>query len=145
MTVSLQYLAGIIDGEGCIMLVRTGKSMMEGLYTSWTPKVMIANTNMKLLVTLQAEFGGVIKRVVKQGENSKQGFRLEWHGMKAAEIAADVVPYLIVKDQQAGIAIEAITFRNAQGGKGKKKSLEAVLYLNDCADRIKHLNKRGLN
>ena len=43
------YLAGIIDGEGSIMMVRTGNAMMGDLYTSWTARVQIANTDLNLL------------------------------------------------------------------------------------------------
>ena len=144
MTVSVEYLAGIIDGEGSIMLVRTGNAQFEGLYTSWTIKMQIANTNLELLNVLQANFGGVIKRTTKGGKNWKQGYRLEWFGSNAADLCLRVFEHLIVKKEQASIAMKAMTVRNREGGKGRRKSPETVLFLNEASAQIKALNRRGV-
>ena len=46
------YIAAMVDGEGCIGFSRTGKLLY--------PRVMIANTCLKLLEFIQSECGGRI-------------------------------------------------------------------------------------
>jgi len=145
MTVSLEYLAGIIDGEGSIMFVRTGNAKMNGMWASWTIKMIVANTNMKLLTALQESFGGKIWLVNRRDDgNWKDGYRLQWFGQDAADLLEKIAPYLIIKGEQASYALAALALRNSEGGKGKRKSEEAVIYLNEVADKIKALNKRGM-
>lgn len=144
MTVHVAYLAGIIDGEGSVMLIRTGQSQLAGMYTSWTPKVQIANTDLRLLTALQSAFGGVIKATTKGGPNWKPGYRLEWYGPSARDICLLVFEHLIVKREQATIVMQALSRREREGGKGKRKTLDLVSYLNDAAYRIRALNQRGV-
>lgn len=147
MTVHVAYLAGIIDGEGSIMLVRTGNAQIDGLYTSWTIKLQIANTNLELLKALQAEFGGIIKRttgkVVEENSNWKVGYRLEWYGKRASDICLLVLDYLIIKREQAVISMKAMAERDREGGKGVRKTIGLVRFLNASSVRVKELNKRG--
>lgn len=144
MTVKIAYLAGIIDGEGSIMFVRTGNGQIAGLYTSWTVKVQIANTSLVLLHALQDQFGGAIQQTTKGGVNQKQGYRLQWFGQEASDLCLLVLDDLLIKREQAVIAMKAMSERNREGGRGKRKSPELVAYLNAAAAQIKALNKRGV-
>ena len=141
------YLAGIIDGEGSIMMVRTGNAMMGDLYTSWTARVQIANTDLNLLNAIMESYGGAIEKSQPADErrNWKAGYRVYWRGMNAVEVLSTVRPYLISKASQADVLAEAMEARVAGGGKGVRKTPELVAYLNECAGQIKAMNKRGLN
>lgn len=145
MTVSVEYLAGIIDGEGSIMFVRTGNAKLNGMWTSWTVKLIVANTNMRLLTALQEEFGGKIWMVNREAGNWKVGYRLQWFGAEAVELIKRFAPHLIIKREQAGLAIQALSFRDNLGGRGRQKCEVAILALNECAEHMRALNKRGVN
>lgn len=147
MSIHPAYFAGIIDGEGSIMLVRTGNSMLDGLYTSWTVKVQVANTDKELLFALQKCYGGVIVETNKltKDRNWRAGYRLQWFGSEAIDVIKCVQPYLICKLEQGQIAIDAMHKRNSEGGKGKRKSPALIEFLNEASASVKALNRRGLN
>ncbi len=49
------YIAGIIDGEGCVSL--TGRFDRHGIKKYVTPIIQVANTNFALIELLQKQFG----------------------------------------------------------------------------------------
>ena len=107
MEISWQYLAGFLDGEGSIGTTHSGKSRLV------TGRVTIANTNHELLHLLKAQFGGSVS-VRKAG--SKPGWRpfgsVTWTGRKAQYILERVLPYLILKREQAELCLQLIRMRD---------------------------------
>lgn len=98
----LAWAAGIIDGEGCIRLVKSKRR--TGF--SWAVKVGVWNTDIRMLDRLRQLFGGC----VTQRESGYKGNRRpawEWvvTHKKAAEVLSDVMPWLTVKCEQAELAI----------------------------------------
>ena len=134
----LAYFAGIIDGEGSIMLYRDKQRRTF-------MRVMVGNTNEWLINQLCFSFGGV-KNVTRQ-------YHLIWkpcwhwsiHGSKAVEFLKLILPYLKLKRAQAEIAIrfQERKSKARKYGKSHPKSDEA--YALEEAELIlsKSLNKRG--
>jgi hypothetical protein len=108
----LAYVAGIIDGEGCISLTRSKNE--KGIQVH----VQIDHTNEWLLQWLKFAFGGVVtlrhdKREEIKGWKSMYCWRLRT--AEALEFLKLIYPYLRLKKVQAEIAIKVLEMRGKKG------------------------------
>ncbi len=147
------YLAGIMDGEGAIMLPRTGKYKLQGMYTSFCLKIQIANTNLELLSSICSAYGGMIRKQPNpKNKNWKQGYMVTWFGKDAKRILDIVYPELIVKRKVADLAYKYLSFikenppscGDGVKPRGRGRSFEQVVELNKIAADVKCTNKRGV-
>ncbi len=99
---SLQYLAGLFDGEGCITWSR-------GLCVS------ITNTHLPLLRLIREQRGGsVTKKSDRPGAvNHLQAWEWRAWGDRAQRLLEDIEPHLIVKSEQS------VAARAARGSKNR--------------------------
>jgi hypothetical protein len=139
------YLAGIIDGEGSI-IVRPKKEHKGGTIT-YELIVTVTNTNMALLEWIAERYGDYIYRTGfgSARPNCKQAYHWRVSGPKCGPILEAVFPFLIIKREQAelGLAfIKTIPDRNP-GRRGYPDHIVAVRKA--CADRCKVLNQRGVH
>jgi hypothetical protein len=93
---TLAYLAGFFDGEGCIGMYDKGTS--KGL------KVTVAQIDSKPIELFQSVFGGNIG-IQKAKPGYRNLSRLQYHGPKAKDVLANLYPYLIVKKERAAEAL----------------------------------------
>lgn len=96
--ISLEYLAGLVDGEGCIRLHPSNK----GKYRKYYPRLQVTNTYKPILDMLVDQYGGAIhsaKTPQKEGWKIKHDWRLT--GDKARELLNQLLPYLIIKQEKA--------------------------------------------
>lgn len=97
------WTAGIIDGEGSIEVSIT---RVKHRPTGYRIGVRVGNTNVKMLEALQSMWGGGI---TISRQNSKLGYRdfYVWTllSLNAQALLVAVEPHLIVKRQQANIAL----------------------------------------
>lgn len=105
--ISWEYMAGIIDADGCINTTKTGaKRNVVG-------RVTIANTNQEFLHTLKTQFGGTVS-IRKTG--AKKGWKpygsISWTNRQAEHILLNVLPFLLIKKKQAELCLELIQMRN---------------------------------
>jgi hypothetical protein len=91
--VSLEYLAGFFDGEGCITVSKNGSIALG-----------VVNTSKEVLDLFVAELGGVVQDR-KQIVNKRQ-YVWRVYGMDAVKILKVLGPTLIEKKSQAYTAIE---------------------------------------
>src|SRR5206468_3833176 len=91
------YLAGILDGEGCLGVGKRLKYI--------TPTVQISNTGMALLSWVQMHFGGSIYAYKPRGDNRRQCYLYSCAGQKALKIIKAARPYLILKSGQADLLL----------------------------------------
>jgi hypothetical protein len=103
----LAYIAGIIDGEGCITIKRS-KRKYRNNKIGYEPCIGIKMTDLAPLELIQKYFGGNLNPV-KVGERNKPTYNLSltWH--MAENLAKNILPYLRVKQIQAKIIIEFFT------------------------------------
>lgn len=99
MPITLQYIAGLFDGEGCIGVYRNGKKTPH-LRTQLTQNKNAVVT--KMFESLVDRFGGHFSEQ-KTTHGVKYNWQLSSH--KAARFLADILPYLILKKEQAKIAV----------------------------------------
>lgn len=137
------YLAGIIDGEGSIMVTPTGSGKIGGLQCSFSVKVQIANTDMRLLEAIRSSYGGKIEATGKSSERCRQGYRLRWFGAEAVNVINHARSHLLCKNRQADIA--CALYHMQQARKRRRITEEEAKTFNAMRDEVKRLNKRGVN
>lgn len=96
--ISLEYLAGLVDGEGCIRLHPSNK----GKYRKYYPRLQVTNTYRSILDMLVDQYGGAVhssKNELKPHWKEKHDWRLT--GDKARELLNQLLPYLIIKQDKA--------------------------------------------
>lgn len=96
--ISLEYLAGLVDGEGCIRLHPSNK----GKYRKYYPRLQVTNTYRPILDMLVDQFGGAIHSSLNKKKPNwaeKHDWRLT--GDKARELLNQLLPYLIIKQGKA--------------------------------------------
>ena len=98
----LAYLAGIIDGEGCIRIRRRRR----GSYWCYYSYIRVAMTNQSVLMLLQYHLGGYVGKQTKLPSHRKEQY---YWGIecRAAIIALQkLLPYLKIKKAEAELAIK---------------------------------------
>jgi hypothetical protein len=94
----LAYLAGIIDGEGSFCLHNFGTHRFgSGL--------AIGNTDLRLMEWIHSHFGGVVRAERRTSAKWKQIWRWTAKASEIEAITRAVLPYLIVKRQQAELLL----------------------------------------
>ena len=87
------YIAGIIDGEGCICRDR----------------IRVTNTDKYLLEWLQLKLGGAIGNQKSYKENHTKCYYWNYSTVASEQLLIQVLPYLIIKRQKA---VEYLSLRN---------------------------------
>jgi len=100
-TIDRKYLAGLIDGEGCIQMKGSGFASLI---------LTLANTYKPIIDRLYAEFGGNIreyldKRQLKSGRFRKPVYFWRLCGFKAEVVLRECYPYLIIKKEHVEIVL----------------------------------------
>lgn len=126
------YLAGIIDGEGCLLVSRSNR----GNYMNYYGRIHVKNTDYRLIQWLLDHFGGNVHSgtptdLEKHSKAYSWYFSGDAHDKETLLLA--LMPYLIVKKEQAKILVE---FFRMSGEKNPAKREE--LYQRNAA-----LNRRG--
>lgn len=159
----LGYLAGLIDGEGCIHMSdkRISKSKSKGIRrptrpyrgtirtyrgrVNFTTAVSICNTNFAIIDWLYSNFGGTIHSQKKPGK-PHWNLRKTWIMSPANQIKPileAVLPFIVAKRKQIILLIEARGIIDANT-KRLEHSLENYNRLLQISSHIKLLNKKIL-
>lgn len=106
----IAYLAGLIDGEGCIYI---GRSYAKAIVSRTTGSrqylflsVSVTSTTLPLMLWLKKNFGGSYRSKRPQQDNWRECYGWRLMSRQAAEMLRRTLPYLIVKKEQAEIALE---------------------------------------
>ena len=94
------YAAGIVDGEGCIMITKVG--------VSYAPLVTVSNTNFELMEELHKTYGGKIYKISKPKNKLHWKDSWQWriHWSYAVDFLKEIYPFLIIKKKQADLVFE---------------------------------------
>lgn len=110
MRLSPEYVAGFVDGEGCITVMRCRTPNKNGV--SYVARIYIANTNIGILRRIQRDYGGRISSMgSRSNPNHKPGYGLTFNSLEAAEFARTILPYLVLKKRQAKLLIAFVNFQ----------------------------------
>jgi len=152
------YLAGLIDGEGSIMIKKSTYRMRsprwkDMIHPEYSPRVTMKNTNKEVIFLLKRVFGGSVRkdRKVYQGKNSFKSKRVMWaydvHDRQAYNLVRALYPYLIIKKPQAEVILELEYAKmNAKrvhtpGFYGKPYNSETIARFEELYQKIKRLNR----
>lgn len=137
---TVEYLAGFFDGEGCFFLRKP-----TGTSTCNMPLVTVCNTNFEIMRAIaytldswNVDYKFRNSRPVKG--NRKPSYDITIQKRKSVyEFCCIMRGHLKVKYEQNEILIKYIELRDVEGRKGKMHQYaRAVLF-----SRIRELNKRG--
>lgn len=135
--IKIGYLAAMIDADGNIGISK----LTERRHAI---RMNVKNTSEALVDYLKVSYGGYKQGPYKaKQEKWKDAFRWICHGKEAIKIIKQIEPYLIVKQLQAKLAINAYedTFKIDYGGIGLPKF--AVDKRERYYQDMKKLNTRG--
>lgn len=93
MELTLQWLAGFVDGEGCITLYGRHKN----------PRLIVTNTYLPILKAIQAQYGGSVHST--GAKTPRKCFVIAWQCKQAIALLKQLTPFLMVKKAQADLAI----------------------------------------
>jgi len=142
VSTNLAYVAGLIDGEGCIHL-----EVSQGRW--YQPRVSVGMTEpaFDLLTSLHKEWGGTLYQMRKP--TAKWAGAWTWHmtGHPAAKLLTAIQPYLRLKNDQAAAALELYRVvmdlpRNPSGTQAIWTE-EARTQCEEIRARLKVMNKKG--
>lgn len=124
----LSYLAGILDGEGCITAAKRGK--VGGHYIN----VAVVMTDRRVIDLLAATFGGTVSKRYYPTPTGKTGCKYGWrvHTGNAPRVLSHLLPYLYLKTEQAILGIRLCkrlsnTTRGTRVSRSEKKEREKLV------------------
>ena len=100
--ISDQYIAGFFDGEGSIGVYRNGRGNFH-LRTQLTQNVLPSSE--ALLSGLKERFGGNLARMRSSIYRRGEAFNWQLNGTVAAQFLRTIRPYLVLKAEQADVAM----------------------------------------
>lgn len=104
------YLAGFLDADGCITVVKQNSRKRGRVYTYYVPTVIISNTRKFLLEEAQAFYDG-LGFIATQERGGQQADMNHWRisgGAGVARVLHDVLPHLRIKRDQAELCLRAV-------------------------------------
>lgn len=134
----LNYLAGIIDGEGSIAIEIQSQSVRWNRKCDYySLRLLVINTNMPLLEWIVENFGGTI-RERKRVPNRRICYRWNLFSHNAAAVLAACQPYMIVKKSHVEVFLR---FAATVNGSTSHLSDEMLAFRKDLYLQLKHINK----
>lgn len=128
------YLAGIFDGEGSICVWMNCKR-----YDNMNVTVSIGMNDRQAIDLFRAAFGGSITIIKRANPRHRNSLRWSVKCRKAKPVLERLLPYLLIKKQQALLALDLLSTVTHIGGRvtpdsrAQQKTLrEAIRKLNAC-------------
>lgn len=104
---NVAYLAGIIDGEGCITIGKTTKGRYSGgTRIDWRLILDITNNDRTLMQWLEDTFGHIVETSYRRRSNRSNSYGWTASGRQCQELLEIVLPFLKVKKAQAELALQ---------------------------------------
>lgn len=135
------YLAGFVDGEGCLTIGRTKvKESRTGL--SFFAIFMVGNTDLDALTQIQRMCGNgrILMSDKRKALGHKPMYRLDFSANQIRHLLPQVRPYLRIKHRQADIVSAFLKTKSI----GRKPSDAEWQQQENWRAEIRGLNRRGL-
>lgn len=130
----LAYIAGIIDGEGTITLMRHHSNQTP------SPEISVANTSLRLLQHLKKTIGsGVIIRKKIYSKKHTPSYTWTLRSNAALELMKAVLPWLLIKDKRAQLILKDYKRLTPRNGRYTKQQLKRKVAL---VNKVRKLNER---
>lgn len=127
------YIAGIIDGEGTVTLVR------KHCNNAHSPEITVANTDLRLLKWLQERLGGMIKKKMKKLPYHSQAYTWVIRDNRVIDLLNEIEDLLIVKREHSKLITKEYKACTPRNGKYTEDLLKKKMEL---VAKIRKLNSR---
>jgi len=137
----LSYLAGLLDGEGCLMIANTRGA------SRYIPELNITMTHERTIRTV-ADWLEVPVKLVKRSNPKphwKQQYALRMSGKRVAALCKLLLPYLITKHGQAELVIAFAKTYIKQGGPSVRVPAAVFAKRKRLQGRVHRLNRPNLH
>ena len=140
------YLAGIIDGEGCIHLE---KYQQKGRpCASYNLRIRVSMTDIQAPLFLYNKFGGNFYTYQSKNLKAKKTYIWQIVNSKGINFLRYIQPYLLVKKNQADVALKFIAtlYKPVRhiDGKFSRTRLDALDEREKLKQEMNFLNQRGI-
>src|SRR4029077_10763629 len=136
------YLAGIIDGEGSIMMIHhPARGSAGNRWEYWVLRVAISNCDKRLIDWLEELFGEGHSVCRNGRDNQRDAYQWRMDSKAALPVLEAAYPYLKLKKAQADLAFEMIGTHKLVGRAGHPP--ETIEKRRRIPLEMKMLNRRG--
>ena len=136
------YTAGIIDGEGSIIMSRSSTKNKYGVFPYWTLKMQVVSCDEELVIWLKEQWGGAYNRYARRGINHRPAYRWTVVGDNMRAVLVATLPYLLLKKEKAEWASEALNIQAEPRVPWSKYSEEKTAKLAEIRQRFVDHTKR---
>lgn len=139
-TISPAYVAGLVDGEGCITVMANRRRFRYPVfYMGMSVKAL------PILTMVQREYGGSLKQARAATQKWSAAMTLTITGNSLVHFLETIRPHLILKAEQCSMAlILAYQIRNQRGRYREPIwTPRFAAAAQAMADQIYHLNRKG--
>jgi hypothetical protein len=137
----LAYLAGIIDGEGSLLLWMNKSSNQRGQFNL---RVNVTSTDKCLVDWIFQNFGGSIYECNSPSRKSQPNWKKQYvwqiNRPEMLQFLKEIHPFLIIKKERCEIAIR---FRETFAKRQRRVSKDSFDLRLSLYEQMKHLNTRG--
>ena len=126
--IDLAYAAGIIDGEGCIQIIK-GRKSKYGVHYHYTLVIRVAMADPEPILWLKQTFGGGLSYIKSYKTREKGMYRWSIGARKAKDFLNFISPYLKAKQGQADIALEFQSLKKPPGTFMRQTSQKPIALL----------------
>jgi hypothetical protein len=134
----ISYLAGIIDGEGSIVIeIQSQSERHQRKIDYYSLRVLVINTSKKLMNWLEKTFGGNVT-TRKKIPGRKTCYKWNIFSHNAAELLAACEPYMIIKRDHVPIFKE---FASTMSRAHWRVPKEVMARRKELYHKMKHINK----
>ncbi len=137
------YIAGFVDGEGTITLVKTRRPR-NTLGFQFQPTFTIPNSDLSVILSIRHDLGnGRIEMREDANPKHRTVYSLRFTPRQIRLILPQLLPYLRVKKRQCELVMEYL--ETSQRMTGVRHTPEYVARCSDITKRLRMLNPRGDN
>lgn len=138
---AIAYAAGLLDGEGYVG-INTAFDRKASKTLSYGVRVQITNTNAALMTWLLDHFGGHVAQDKNRRAGWKDAYRWTVNGRNAGQLLSALLPYLVIKREQANVGISLCDLQVRLGR--RQPSPEDLAKKEEMKSKIHVLNRRGV-
>lgn len=132
------YLAGLVDGEGSIVIEYCNNRRNTKL------RMNVTNSHIGTLQELKNLFGGYLYVRQDKRINHKPIGQLGFTAKQAREILVAIYPYLKIKREQANLALQFAETLLPPHNNGRRLTEDELSFRASLKNQISKLNKRGV-
>jgi len=130
------YLAAILDGEGYFGI----KKNTPRSHGTFEIRIVVSNTDKKLIYWLHQTFGGHIIMLIPKNERHSTRYDWEISSKSAGKLLNFVFPYLKVKHKQAGLLLKLQSTMGVPKGQGLKVPKNILIQRENLYGEVKAIN-----